>query len=90
MKPLDSIETPETRLGRAGDTACLTRRLPASESGAPFPLLPCQPPGKDAAVRRRLMTGTSTYTGYFDGALATPPGAEAMPQSQQCRGANQR
>jgi hypothetical protein len=24
MKPLDSIETPEMRLGRAGDTACLT------------------------------------------------------------------
>jgi hypothetical protein len=48
MKPFDSIETPETRLGSAG----LTRRLPASESGAPFPLLPCQPPGKVARFVR--------------------------------------
>jgi hypothetical protein len=71
MKPLHSIETPETRLGTAGDTACRTRRLPASASGAPFLLLPSQPPGKGAADQRLVMAGTCK--GHLDVDLATPP-----------------
>lgn len=80
MKPLHSIETAETGLGNAGATAGgLTRRLPASVSGAPCPLVPCQPPAKDAAVRNRAMTGTSTDTGYFDAGVATPPERKRRP-----------
>lgn len=62
MKPLDSIETPKTRLGRPA----------TSPAGAPFPPF-LSGDGKDAAVRRRPMTGTSTGAGYFDADLATPP-----------------
>ena len=72
MKPLNSIDTPEPRLGSAGNLACPIGRLPASEGGAPFPLLPAQPPAQDIAVRRRLKTCTGTYPGYFDADLATP------------------
>ncbi|MET3720966.1 hypothetical protein ABIB27_002829 [Arthrobacter sp. UYEF21] len=39
MKPRDSIETPETRLGSVVDVSGLIRRRPASELGAQFPLL---------------------------------------------------
>jgi hypothetical protein len=80
MKPLHSIDTTETRLGYVGATACgLTRRLPASDSGAPFPFVPCQPPAKGAAGQNRLMTGTSADTGYFDAGVATPPERKRRP-----------
>ncbi|MFY9633984.1 MAG: hypothetical protein WAL27_04585 [Cellulosimicrobium cellulans] len=64
MKPLDSIETTKTRLGSAGDTACWSVVPSPSMSGD----------GKDAAVRRRLPTGTSTWAvpDYATGAEATP------------------
>ncbi|RKR20723.1 hypothetical protein C8D78_1365 [Arthrobacter oryzae] len=59
MKPLDISAAPETGLRRAGGAVGLAPRLPASESGTPFPILPCQLPGRDAAVRRRLIAGGS-------------------------------
>jgi hypothetical protein len=81
MKPLNSIEALETRLGIADATACLPRPRPASQRGAPFPLLPCQLPATDAAVRSRLMTGTSAGAGYFDAGLATPPAQNRRPNA---------
>jgi hypothetical protein len=81
MKPLHCIEALETRLGIADAPACLTRRLRASQSGAPFPFVPCQPPGKEAAGQNRLMTGTFTDTGYFDAGLATPPEQKRRPNA---------
>ena len=81
MKPLHSIEALETRSGIADAHAYLTRRLRAPQSAPPFPFIPCQPPGKDAAGRKRLMTGTFTDTGYFDAGLATPPERKRRPNA---------
>lgn len=88
MQPLDSIAAPETGLRIADGAVCLTRSLPASESGAPFPLLPCELPQKDAAVRRRLMARAPTRRGSFDAGLASPPRAEATPKANDGPKAN--
>jgi hypothetical protein len=81
MKPLHSIEALETRSWIADAPACLTRHLPASQCGAPFPFVPCQPPGKDTAGNNRLMTGTFTNIGYCDAGLATPPERKRRPNA---------
>lgn len=58
--------------GSADDTGYVVRRMSASSSGVPITLIGCSRPGKGAAVRRGLLSGTSTYTGFFDADLATP------------------
>lgn len=59
--------------GSADDTGPIVRRL-ASRAGVSVPivLMGCARPGKGAAVRRGILSGTSHYTGFFDADLATP------------------
>lgn len=58
--------------GSADDTANVARRMSDIRAEVPIALIGCSRPGKGAAVRRGLLTGTSTYTGFFDADLATP------------------
>ncbi|MBG6217356.1 glycosyltransferase involved in cell wall biosynthesis [Arthrobacter sp. CAN_A6] len=58
--------------GSADDTGYVVRRMSASNGRVPISLIGCSRSGKGAAVRRGLLSGTSTYTGFFDADLATP------------------
>jgi dolichyl-phosphate beta-glucosyltransferase len=58
--------------GSADETGSVVRRLSAASNGVPISLIGCSRPGKGAAVRRGLLSGTSTFTGFFDADLATP------------------
>lgn len=59
--------------GSADDTGSIVRRIASrAEGSVPIVLMGCTRPGKGAAVRRGLLSGTSRYTGFFDADLATP------------------
>lgn len=58
--------------GSVDDTPNVVRGLSATTRGVPISLIGCSRPGKGAAVRRGILSGTSTYTGFFDADLATP------------------
>jgi dolichyl-phosphate beta-glucosyltransferase len=59
--------------GSVDDTSSLVRRIAHEHRGTvPVALVGCSFPGKGAAVRRGLLSGTSTFTGFFDADLATP------------------
>jgi glycosyltransferase involved in cell wall biosynthesis len=58
--------------GSADDTGYVVRKMSALKSKVPISLIGCSRPGKGAAVRRGVLSGTSTYTGFFDADLATP------------------
>lgn len=59
-------------IGSADDTASVVRRISSSNCGVPIALIGCSRPGTGAAVRRGLLSGASTYTGFFYSDLATP------------------
>lgn len=58
--------------GSADDTSYVVRKMSALDSTVPISLIGCSRPGKGAAVKRGVLSGTSTYTGFFDADLATP------------------
>ena len=58
--------------GSADDTGYVARRMSASGPAVQIVSIGCSRPGKGAAVRRGILSGTSTYTGFFDADLATP------------------
>lgn len=59
--------------GSGDETGPIVRRIAKERSGTvPVVLVGCSFPGKGAAVRRGLLSGTSKYTGFFDADLATP------------------
>lgn len=57
--------------GSSDDTPYVVRKF-ITNSGVQISLIGCSRPGKGAAVRRGLLSGTSTYAGFFDADLATP------------------
>lgn len=57
--------------GSSDDTPYVVRKF-ITTCGVQISLIGCSRPGKGAAVRRGLLSGTSTYTGFFDADLATP------------------
>ena len=59
--------------GSGDETGPIVRRIAKQRGGTvPVVLVGCSFPGKGAAVRRGLLSGTSKYTGFFDADLATP------------------
>lgn len=85
--------------GSSDDTGSVVRRLSVERSGSvPITLIGCGRPGKGAAVRRGILSGTSTFTGFFDADMATPvetlsvamghleQGAAAVIASRHCPG----
>ncbi|PWF88919.1 glycosyl transferase family 2 [Kocuria rosea] len=85
--------------GSSDDTGSVVRRFSRQCSGnVPVALIGCGRPGKGAAVRRGILSGTSTFTGFFDADMATPvetlsvamghlkQGAAAVIASRHCPG----
>lgn len=85
--------------GSSDDTGSVVRRLSVQLSGrVAITLIGCGRPGKGAAVRRGILSGTSTFTGFFDADMATPVetlsvtmghlhrGAAAVIASRHCQG----
>lgn len=85
--------------GSSDDTGSVVRRFSLEYSAnVPITLIGCGRPGKGAAVRRGILSGTSKYTGFFDADLATPietlhiamshldQGAAAVIASRHCPG----
>ena len=59
--------------GSGDETGTIVRRIATQRAGTvPVALVGCSFPGKGAAVRRGMLSGTSKYTGFFDADLATP------------------
>ena len=55
------------------DTGSVVQGIARDYNGrVPIVLVGCSRPGKGAAVRRGLLSGTSRFTGFFDADLATP------------------
>ncbi|WP_307843175.1 glycosyltransferase [Arthrobacter sp. MSA 4-2] len=74
--------------GSADDTGQIVRRMSTSNSEVPISLIGCSRPGKGAAVRRGLLSGTSTYTGFFDADMATPLETLTAAMEHLARGAS--
>lgn len=85
--------------GSSDETAKTVRLLSrGSTSRTPVTVIGCGLPGKGAAVRRGILSGTSRYTGFFDADMATPvetlatamrhleEGASAVIASRHCEG----
>lgn len=85
--------------GSSDDTGSLVRRFANGRTGCiPVTLIGCVRPGKGAAVRRGILSGTSRFTGFFDADMATPvetlsvamghleQGAAAVIASRHCPG----
>ncbi|WP_432398731.1 glycosyltransferase [Pseudarthrobacter sp. L19] len=59
--------------GSVDDTGVVVGSFARNCQGpVPVVLVGCSSPGKGAAVRRGLLSGTSRFTGFFDADLATP------------------
>ncbi|MFC4902319.1 glycosyltransferase [Kocuria oceani] len=87
--------------GSSDDTGSVVRRLSREMPGrVPISLIGCGRPGKGAAVRRGILSGTSRFTGFFDADMATPVetlgvalehlemGAAAVIASRHCPGSS--
>lgn len=85
--------------GSSDDTGSIVRRFAREAQGrVPITLIGCGRPGKGAAVRRGILSGTSKFTGFFDADMATPvetlsvavghleEGAAAVIASRHCPG----
>ncbi|MFF0904418.1 glycosyltransferase [Kocuria sp. CPCC 205293] len=85
--------------GSSDDTGSVVRRFSLDRSGSvPIMVIGCGRPGKGAAVRRGILSGTSAFTGFFDADMATPvetlsvamghlkQGAAAVIASRHCPG----
>ncbi|MGQ1837341.1 glycosyltransferase [Kocuria turfanensis] len=74
--------------GSCDDTVSVVRRLSREKASVvPITLIGCGQPGKGAAVRRGILSGTSTYTGFFDADMATPVETLQVAMSHLQRGA---
>lgn len=59
--------------GSYDETAPVVRAISSEISSAvPLTLIRCGRPGKGAAVRRGILSGTSRFTGFFDADMSTP------------------
>jgi hypothetical protein len=75
--------------GSVDDTSAIVRGLAARTIGAvQLTLVSCLQPGKGAAVRRGLLSGTSRFTGFFDADLATPVETLSIVMAHLQRGAS--
>jgi dolichyl-phosphate beta-glucosyltransferase len=74
--------------GSVDDTGAIVRRIARECCGSvPIVLVGCSCPGKGAAVRRGLLSGTSRFTGFFDADLATPLETLTIAMDHLARGA---
>jgi dolichyl-phosphate beta-glucosyltransferase len=87
--------------GSSDETGSVVRAWTRQKSGRiPVSVIGCGRPGKGAAVRRGILSGSSRFTGFFDADMATPvktlsvamkhleQGAAAVIASRHCPGSS--